>query len=66
MIMRADRCRRWRIVITAFMLATDPLLTDFVNKLTKINRGRAYFASPYDLGEFGLADYIRNRRRRVR
>ncbi|MGH9379300.1 MAG: hypothetical protein ACRD2Z_01605, partial [Thermoanaerobaculia bacterium] len=62
----ADRCRRRRIVITTFMLATDPLLTEFVDKLTRINRGRAYFASPYDLGEFVLADYIRNRRRRVR
>lgn len=60
-----DSCRRQRIVITTFMLATDPQLTDFVEKLTQVNRGRAYFASPYDLGEFILADYIRNRRRRV-
>jgi uncharacterized protein with von Willebrand factor type A (vWA) domain len=60
-----DFCRRQRIVITTFMLATDPLLTDFVEKLTQVNRGRAYFASPYDLGEFLLADYIRNRRRRI-
>jgi uncharacterized protein with von Willebrand factor type A (vWA) domain len=62
----ADMCRRQRIVVTTFMLATDPSLTDFVEKLTQINRGRAYFASPHDLGEFILADYIRNRRRRVR
>jgi uncharacterized protein with von Willebrand factor type A (vWA) domain len=62
----ADLCRRQRVVITTFMIATDPLLTDFVEKLTRVNRGRAYFASPYNLGEFILADYIRNRRRRVR
>jgi len=62
----ADLCRRQRVVITTFMLATDPLLTDFVEKLTRVNRGRAYFASPYDLGEFILADYIKNRRRRIR
>jgi uncharacterized protein with von Willebrand factor type A (vWA) domain len=62
----ADHCRRQKIVITTFMLATDPMLTDFVEKLTQINRGRAYFASPYNLGEFLLADYIRNRRKRVR
>jgi Ca-activated chloride channel family protein len=60
-----DLCRRQQIVITTFMLATDPMLTDFVEKLTQINRGRAYFASPHDLGEFILADYIRNRRRRL-
>jgi uncharacterized protein with von Willebrand factor type A (vWA) domain len=62
----ADLCRRQRIVITTFMIATDPLLTNFVEKLTQVNRGRAYFASPYNLGEFILADYIRNRRKRVR
>ena len=61
----ADVCRRQKIVITTFMLATDSLLTDFVDRLTQINRGRAYFASPYNLGEFILADYIKNRRRRV-
>ena len=62
----ADQCRRQRVVITTFMLATDPMLTEFVERLTQVNRGRAYFASPYNLGEFILADYIRNRRRRVR
>ncbi len=61
----ADLCRRQKVVVTTFMLATDPLLTDFVEKLTQVNRGRAYFASPYNLGEFILADYIRHRRRRV-
>ena len=60
-----DVCRRHGVVITTFMLATDPTLTEFVEKMTQINRGRAYFASPYNLGEFILADYIRNRRRRV-
>ena len=62
----ADQCRRQRIVITTFMIATDPTLQSFVEKLTKINRGRAYFASPTHLGEFILADYIKNRRKRVR
>jgi Ca-activated chloride channel family protein len=62
----ADQCRRQKVVVTTFMLATDPMLTQFVEKLTQINRGRAYFASPYNLGEFILADYIRNRRRRIR
>jgi Ca-activated chloride channel family protein len=61
----ADLCRRQKVVITTFMLATDTMLTQFVEKLTQINRGRAYFASPHNLGEFILADYIRNRRRRV-
>ncbi|HSS47851.1 MAG TPA: VWA domain-containing protein [Thermoanaerobaculia bacterium] len=42
----ADLCRRQKVVITTFMLATDTMLTQFVEKLTQINRGRAYFASP--------------------
>lgn len=62
----ADLCRRQKVVITTFMLATDDLLTDFVEKLTQVNRGRAYFASPHNLGEFLMTDYIKNRRRRVR
>lgn len=62
----ADQCRRQKIVITTFMIATDGLLQQFVDQLTKINRGRAFFASPDNLGEFLLSDYIRNRRSRVR
>jgi uncharacterized protein with von Willebrand factor type A (vWA) domain len=62
----AEQCRRQKVVITTFMLATDPMLTQFVERLTQINRGRAYFASPRNLGEFILADYIKNRRKRVR
>ena len=62
----ADHCRRQKVIITTFMLATDPTLTSFVEKLTQINRGRAYFASPDRLGEFIFADYLRNRRSRVR
>jgi Ca-activated chloride channel family protein len=61
----ADQCRRQKVVITTFMIATDPLLQGFVEKLTRINRGRAYFANPYNLGEFILADYVKNRRKRV-
>jgi len=62
----ADRCRRDGITITTFMLATDPALVEFVENLGRIARGRAYFASPDQLSEFVLADYVRNRRRRVR
>ena len=62
----AAECRRHGIPITTFMLARDPQLVHFVETLTKVNRGRAFFASPYDLGEFVLADYLRNRRKLLR
>ncbi|HET7437305.1 MAG TPA: VWA domain-containing protein [Thermoanaerobaculia bacterium] len=61
----ADRCRRLNIPITTFMLATDPMLVNFVEQLSKINRGRAFYSSPDRLGEYILADYIRNRRKFV-
>ena len=61
----ADRCRRAGVPITTFMLATDPMLVNFVEQLSKINRGRAFYSSPDRLGEYILADYIRNRRKFV-
>jgi Ca-activated chloride channel family protein len=61
----AAACRRAGIVITTFMLATDPDLQEFVDELTRINKGRAYFASLDRLGEFLFADYIHNKRRIV-
>ncbi|MEM9290650.1 MAG: VWA domain-containing protein [Acidobacteriota bacterium] len=62
----ADVCRRQQVVISTFMIATDPTLTAFVERLTQVNRGRAFFASPDSLGEFIFADYLTNRRKRVR
>ena len=57
--------RRQGIPITTFMVARDPYLQRFVEQLTQLNRGRAYFASLRDLDEYVLVDYIRHRRRRV-
>ena len=62
----ASICRRKNIPITTFMVARDPGLTEFVDKLTQTNKGRAYYADLNDLGQFIFVDYIRNRKRRVR
>ena len=62
-LVEADACRRDGITITTFMIATDTYLVEFVDKLTRINRGRAYYASPYNLAEFLFTDYIRNRKK---
>jgi uncharacterized protein with von Willebrand factor type A (vWA) domain len=59
-------CRRRRIPITTFMVATDPYLQRFVEQLTERNHGRAYFTSPDRLGSYVLLDFLRNRRKRVR
>ena len=60
----ALQCRRELITISTFMVAQDPSLVDFVDELTRVNRGRAYYASLQSLGNFVLVDYIRNRRKR--
>lgn len=61
----AAACRRAKIPITTFMLTRDPTLVDFVDKLTRVNRGRAYYASPDDLGDSVFVDYLKNRKRRL-
>lgn len=62
----AGLCRRKSIPITTFMVTDDPPLVEFVEELTKTNRGRAYYTALGKLGQFLLVDYIRNRKRSVR
>jgi len=57
-------CRKKRIPITTFMIAEDPYLRNFVMKLTELNHGRAYFASPDDLGNYIFWDFFQHRQRR--
>ena len=59
-------CRRRGIPITTFMVAEDPLLVQFVEDLTRLNRGRAYFTGLDQLGGYVFHDFIRNRRQRLR
>jgi uncharacterized protein with von Willebrand factor type A (vWA) domain len=62
----AAMCRRKSIPITTFMVTDDPPLVEFVDELTKTNRGRAYYTALGKLGQYLLVDYIRNRKRSVR
>ncbi len=59
------RCTRDSITINVFMLETSYYLVDFVNQLTKINRGRAFYTTPDRLGEHVLVDYMTNKRGKV-
>jgi Ca-activated chloride channel homolog len=61
----ASQCRRKRITITTFMLATDPTLLDFVRRLTALNHGRIYETDPNNLGAYVFRDFVRNRRKRL-
>jgi uncharacterized protein with von Willebrand factor type A (vWA) domain len=56
-------CTREDITVNTFMLDAEPTMTEFVKALTKINRGRIFFADPRKLGEYLIVDYVKNRRR---
>ncbi|CAN5624211.1 VWA domain-containing protein [soil metagenome] len=58
------RCTRAGITINTFMLERSRALTDFVERMTRLNRGRAFYAAPEQLGEYVLVDYV-NRRGRL-
>ena len=59
------RCTREQITINTFMLARGHYLVDFVNQMSKINTGRAFYVEPERLGEYVLVDYVSHKRRRV-
>jgi uncharacterized protein with von Willebrand factor type A (vWA) domain len=59
------RATRDNIVINTFMLETTPWLSSFVDQMTNINKGRAFYAAPDRLGEYILIDYVRNTRKKV-
>jgi len=59
------RATRDNVVINTFMLETTPWLSSFVDQMTAINKGRAFYASPDRLGEYILVDYVRNKRKKV-
>jgi uncharacterized protein with von Willebrand factor type A (vWA) domain len=62
----AGQCRKLNILITTFMIARDPYLQQFVREFTRVNNGKAFYASLDGLGEYLFEDYVHNRRRRVR
>ncbi|MCS7003742.1 MAG: VWA domain-containing protein [Cytophagales bacterium] len=59
----AAQCRKLNIHITTFMIASDPMLKQFVKEFTRINNGSAYYSSVKNLGNLLFEDFKRNRRR---
>jgi uncharacterized protein with von Willebrand factor type A (vWA) domain len=60
------RCTREGIRINTFMLDATSYLTAFVERLTEINRGRAFFTTPETLGDYVLVDFIEHKRQQAR
>jgi uncharacterized protein with von Willebrand factor type A (vWA) domain len=60
-----QRCTREGITINTFMLERSEMLMAFVEQMARINRGRAFFATPERLGEYVLVDYVGSKRRKT-
>jgi uncharacterized protein with von Willebrand factor type A (vWA) domain len=59
------RVTRQGVTINTFMLDDSPELVGFVERMTQVNRGRAFFTSPDKLGTFLMVDYLKGRRKRA-
>jgi uncharacterized protein with von Willebrand factor type A (vWA) domain len=60
-----QRCTKEGITINTFMLERSRALAEFVAHMTRLNRGRAFYATPERLGEYILVDFVNRRTRRV-
>jgi Ca-activated chloride channel family protein len=58
-------CRKAGVLINTFMLARDAALVAFVNRVSEIARGKAYFTSTMTLGQYIMRDFLRRRTRRA-
>lgn len=61
----AAQCKKLKIPITTFMIATDPYLQHFVKEFTEMNHGKAFFASLDNLGAFIFRDFESGKRKTV-
>lgn len=60
-----EKVTRRGVVINTFMLDDSPSLRTFVDKMTRMNRGRAFYTRPDNLGQYLLVDYVANQKKLV-
>jgi len=58
-------CRRQGILVNTFMLARDYELVAFVQKVSEMCQGKAYFTTPMTLGRYLLMDFMTKRVRTI-
>jgi uncharacterized protein with von Willebrand factor type A (vWA) domain len=61
----AAQCKKLKLPITTFMIASDPYLQKFVSEFTETNNGKAFFASLDKLGAFIFRDFESGKRKTV-
>jgi uncharacterized protein with von Willebrand factor type A (vWA) domain len=64
-LLEVKRCTSKGIAINTFMLAKSYYLERFVDQMTKINRGRAFYTTPEQLGQYLVVDYLAKKRRQI-
>ena len=65
-LLEVARCTKDRIRINTFMLDPDRSLQHFIEQMTKLNSGRAFFTTPQTLGDYVLVDFIEQKREMLR
>jgi len=61
-----ERATQRKITINTFMLDDSPSLRAFVDKMTQLNRGRAFYTRPDHLGEYLLVDYVSRKKKALK
>ncbi len=64
-LQEVSKCKRAGVLINTFMLASDYGLVQFVQKVSEMCRGKAYFTTPYTLGQYLLMDYMSRKTKTV-
>ena len=59
------RCTQDGITINTFMLEANYYLMDFIDQVSRVNKGRAFYSTPNQLGQYVMVDYLRSRKRRI-
>jgi len=62
---QVSACRKSGVLINTFMLARDPYLVQFVQKVSEIARGKAYFTSTLTLGQSIMMDFLKRKRQQM-
>ncbi|MFC2070723.1 VWA domain-containing protein, partial [Chloroflexota bacterium] len=59
------RCTQKGIVINTFMLDSGRFVGAFVTQMARMNKGRVFYTSADNLGEYLLVDYLTNKKKRL-
>jgi uncharacterized protein with von Willebrand factor type A (vWA) domain len=65
-LLEFKKCAAGGINLNIFMLGQDPHLVQFVQEVSKVNRGRAFYTTPNNLGQYLFVDFLSQKRKWIR